>query len=354
MAKRTLTNADFCRAAARLKCEVAAIKAVSFVESRGNGFYSDGFPVILFERHIFRKYTQGRYNRSHPHLSGPAGNYGAAGQNQRKKFNEAFALNPEAAMKSCSWGKFQIMGFNHDVCGFSSVGAFVDAMKESEGRHLDAFVQFVISNNLARFLRALAWASFAKGYNGAGYAKNYYDTKMASAYARFSKENIDCNSAVVSNGDPATNQTQDSATPIPVDTPSEQQPANLVEQTVVETEGDTVTATTTTTTDTVTVTAPEPYMGVGFWAVVKRDLAAATGGNLSLSGLSEYAQQASGWPEWVVSILTKLAVGALIATAGYFIFRVIHYVIDTWKKNEKVKTEVAANTSKDRFNIEWS
>lgn len=224
MAKRTLTNADFCRAAARLKCEVAAIKAVSFVESRGNGFYSDGFPVILFERHIFRKYTQGRYNRSHPHLSGPAGNYGAAGQNQRKKFNEAFALNPEAAMKSCSWGKFQIMGFNHDVCGFSSVGAFVDAMKESEGRHLDAFVQFVISNNLARFLRALAWASFAKGYNGAGYAKNYYDTKMASAYARFSKENIDCNSAVVSNGDPATNQTQDSATPIPVDTPSEQQP----------------------------------------------------------------------------------------------------------------------------------
>lgn len=194
MAKRTLTNADFCRASKRLKCEVAAIKAVAFVESRGNGFYSDGFPVILFERHIFRKYTQGRYNKSHPHLSGPAGNYGAAGQNQRNKFNEAFALNPDAAMKACSWGKFQIMGFNHAVCGFATVGEFVDAMKEDEGKHLDAFVGFVISNNLARYLRALAWASFAKGYNGAGYAKNKYDTKMASAYTKFSRENIDCNS----------------------------------------------------------------------------------------------------------------------------------------------------------------
>lgn len=30
-------------------------------------------------------------------------------------------------MKSCSWGKFQIMGFNYEDCGFSTVGAFVDA-----------------------------------------------------------------------------------------------------------------------------------------------------------------------------------------------------------------------------------
>jgi hypothetical protein len=132
VSKPKLTEQDFQRAAERLQCDVPAIKAVAFVESRGDGFYSDGFPVILFERHIFRKLTQGRYNKSHPEISGPAGNYGKAGQHQRDKFNEAFGLNPDAAMKSCSWGKFQIMGFNHEACGFSTVGAFVDELRHSQ------------------------------------------------------------------------------------------------------------------------------------------------------------------------------------------------------------------------------
>jgi len=161
------------------------------------------------------------------------------------------------------------------------------------------------------------------------------------------------NSAATSTAtDVAANTTTNTAT-TPATTPLESPPIEI-ETTVVETEGDTVTATTTTQSETVTIAAPSPYMEVGFWGVIKRDLAAATGGNLSFTALSEYAQQASGWPEWVVGIITKLAIGALIATAGYFIFRVIHYAVDTWKKNEKTKTEAAANTSKDRFNIEWS
>lgn len=192
MAKPKLTNDDFCRAAKTLRCEVADIKTVADVESKGKGFYANGFPVILFERHKFREFTDGVYNHTHPHLSGPAGNYGEAGQNQINKFNEAFKLDPIAAMKSCSWGKFQIMGFNHKECGFATVGDFVDAMKESEGRHLDAFVGFVKSKHLADELRRHDWAGFAHGYNGADYKKNAYDTKMAAAYKRFAAEAVDC------------------------------------------------------------------------------------------------------------------------------------------------------------------
>lgn len=102
------------------------------------------------------------------------------------------------------------------------------------------------------------------------------------------------------------------------------------------------------------VVAPEPYLGLGFWGVIKRDLAAATGGNLSLSGISEYAQQASGWPPWIVGLISKIAVWALIATIGYFIFRVIHYVVDTHKKNVKTKIEADAATSTVRKDINWS
>lgn len=101
------------------------------------------------------------------------------------------------------------------------------------------------------------------------------------------------------------------------------------------------------------VAAPEPYLGVGFWGVIKRDFAAATGGNLSLAGLSEYAQQASGWPPWIVGIISKIAIGALIATFGYLVFRVIHYAIDTWKKNQKVKAEVSAATDVNRKDVNW-
>jgi hypothetical protein len=101
------------------------------------------------------------------------------------------------------------------------------------------------------------------------------------------------------------------------------------------------------------VTAPEPYLGVGFWPVVKRDLAFATGGNFTFSGLSEYAQQASGWPPWVIGIVTKLAVGALIATLGYFLFRLVHYGVDTWKKGHKTRTEALVNTDINRKDIDW-
>jgi hypothetical protein len=188
---KTLTEQDFQTAANKLKCEIAAIKAVAEVESKGKGFYSNGFPVILFERHKFHKYSGGKFDKSHPHLSNAkAGGYGPAGANQQRKFNEAFALDPNAALLSCSWGKFQIMGFNYKVCGFASVNEFVDAMKESEGAQLLAFVNFVIGNHLAVYLRNKNWAKFAEGYNGEDYAKNDYDTKMATAYDKYLKNPV--------------------------------------------------------------------------------------------------------------------------------------------------------------------
>lgn len=193
---KMLTEKDFQTAANKLKCEIAAIKAVAEVESKGKGFYSNGFPVILFERHKFHKYSGGKFDKSHPHLSNAkAGGYGPAGANQQRKFNEAFALDPNAALLSCSWGKFQIMGFNYEVCGFASVNDFVDAMKESEGAQLLAFVNFVIGNHLAVYLRRKNWAKFAEGYNGEDYAKNDYDTKMAKAYDKYLKNPADLTKA---------------------------------------------------------------------------------------------------------------------------------------------------------------
>jgi len=61
----------------------AEIWAALTVETRGCGFLPDKRPYILFERHIFSKYTQHVYDKKYPDISNPvAGGYGEGGENQ--------------------------------------------------------------------------------------------------------------------------------------------------------------------------------------------------------------------------------------------------------------------------------
>ncbi|MEM7171095.1 MAG: N-acetylmuramidase domain-containing protein [Pseudomonadota bacterium] len=188
----TINDDDFARAAQKLECEEAVIRAVAEVESGGRtGFLEDGRPKILFESRWFHKLTDGAFDKSHSHISTPrwVRNYrGGAGEFDR--LGEAIALDREAALKSASWGMFQILGVNHGVCCFVDVQAFVTAQMAAEGSHLDAFVNFVISNRLDDELRDKRWADFARGYNGPAYAENRYDQKMAEAYVKYAAGRI--------------------------------------------------------------------------------------------------------------------------------------------------------------------
>jgi hypothetical protein len=186
---KTITPEAFAAAAEELGVETAAIKAVAEVESVGSGFLDDGHVRILFERHKFHKFTDGHYDTDHPGISDPkAGGYGPAGEHQNERFNEAFALDPDAAMMSASWGAFQIMGFNFKVAGFNSVGEFVDAMKVSEDEQLKAFVNVIRAFGLAPALKKHDWAAFARQYNGGDYKINRYDEKLKKAYEKFKAE----------------------------------------------------------------------------------------------------------------------------------------------------------------------
>lgn len=181
-----LTGPDYTDAADILDCEVAVIQAVAEVESGGDGFLADGRCKILFEPHIFHRYTDGLFSLSHPALSYPKWKPGAYGplSTQWPKFQQAYMLDAEAAIKSCSWGKFQLMGFNHKRCGFDNVYKFREAMERSERDQLFAFCRFVQSMGLADELQRKDWVSFARSYNGPGYARNAYDSKLAAAYRK--------------------------------------------------------------------------------------------------------------------------------------------------------------------------
>ena len=180
-------EADFQRAALTLQCEIAAIRAVAEVESRGDGYLTSGRPKILFEAHVFSRKTEHQYDGTHPDISSRSWNRALykGGEKEYERLEKAMALNTRAALESASWGRFQIMGFNHQNAGFTSVESFVNAMFESEGRHLDAFISFLQATGLTVPLREKRWVDFARGYNGAGFAANKYDVKLRAAYEKY-------------------------------------------------------------------------------------------------------------------------------------------------------------------------
>ena len=189
---KRITEQDMQQAATDLDVDLASIKAVTTVESRGSGFLSDGRPVILFERHIMRRRLAelGRdvdlLQRYLPEIiNGVPGGY-KGGSAEHDRLYLAQQIDFDSAVESASWGLFQIMGFHWQVLGYESAKAFARAMNQSEGQQLDAFVRFIKADaGLHRALRSKDWADFAARYNGPAYSKNQYDVKLAEAYKEF-------------------------------------------------------------------------------------------------------------------------------------------------------------------------
>jgi peptidoglycan hydrolase-like protein with peptidoglycan-binding domain len=189
---RALSGEDYARAAKAIGCEEAVIRAVTVVEARGQGFDAKKRPVILFEPHVFWRClpTSKRGEAQRLGLAYPKwrpGNYPGTQDARYAQLERAMLIDRDAALMACSWGLGQVLGENWQMCKFTSVEAFVRKNLEGEGGQLDVMVAFIIGAGLGKHLRAKNWAGFARGYNGPGYAKNQYDKKLATAYARLSK-----------------------------------------------------------------------------------------------------------------------------------------------------------------------
>ena len=186
-----LTQADIESAAQTLDVSPAAILAINEVESLGSGFLADGRPVILFERHVMyqRLKAAGRDVDAinYPELVNPKRGGYRGGAQEWFRLELARQIDRAAADESASWGKFQIMGYHWQTCGFDSIEAFAAAMAKSEAQHLAAFVALVLADQaLHKALKARKWGEVAKLYNGPAYKENLYDTKLARAYERHS------------------------------------------------------------------------------------------------------------------------------------------------------------------------
>ena len=182
--------------AVEIGVEPAFLKAVREVESRGSGFFNNGQCAILFERHIFfnqvtRKFGRKRaeeWMQKYPNICHhtPMQSAYFGGIREYDRLNTAKNLDPECALLSASWGMFQIMGFNYQMCGYQTVGDYVDDMLTSEKFHLGS-VTLLIRNQPSWWRAAidLNFNEFARLYNGPSYAKHNYHTRLRNAFDKY-------------------------------------------------------------------------------------------------------------------------------------------------------------------------
>jgi len=177
-----------------LNAPVAAIKAVTEVESAGSGFLPDGRVKVQYEPHVMYRRLKLKFGKAradaelkrHPDLVAlRAGSYQPLDKEDRDMGRAAQLIDRDCALESASWGAFQIMGYHWEHMGYASLQAFVNSMYSGAAGHLDAFVRFIQADHrLLAAIRNLDWSRFARVYNGPGYKNNRYDIKMAAAYKR--------------------------------------------------------------------------------------------------------------------------------------------------------------------------
>lgn len=199
-----ITLKDYDEAAHLIGCEVNVIRAVAGVESGGSGFMKDGRVMILFEPHVFwRQLIAKRINPQIILLRRPElihvlyerwglFPYGPL-STQWERVALASTVNENAALCAASWGKFQIMGYHFARCGYASMDEMEKAFSGDESNHLKAFVSFIISTGLDRFLSKKDWTNFARTYNGAGFRNSPstvyddYDWKLVHLYDKLNQ-----------------------------------------------------------------------------------------------------------------------------------------------------------------------
>lgn len=187
-AKR-LDNIDLPMIGHRIGVGEDEIHVVLDVESRGSGFDAQGRPTMLFEPHVFYRLLSGSEREAAVWQDLAYKNWGSKPypRDSYPRLIAAMKINPMAALKSCSWGIMQVMGFNHKAAGYQTVQDMVAAFAMDEEFQLNAAVTFIINSKLDDELRRHDWDGFARGYNGPGYAKNRYAIKMKDSFAKWQR-----------------------------------------------------------------------------------------------------------------------------------------------------------------------
>ncbi|RVD31416.1 N-acetylmuramidase family protein [Mesorhizobium sp. M4B.F.Ca.ET.017.02.2.1] len=160
------------------------------VEASGSGFDHMNRPKMLFEPHVFYGMLGKGSKRDAAVAQGLA--YPKWGEkpypsDSYPRLIKAMAIDETAALRSASWGLTQILGRYHADIGYASPQEMVEEFANHEAEHLEATVKLLKAWKVDDDLRAHRWAVVAETWNGPGYRKNRYDTKLEAAFAKWQK-----------------------------------------------------------------------------------------------------------------------------------------------------------------------
>jgi hypothetical protein len=166
------------------------LEAFIRIESGGKGFDDKtGRILIQFEPFWYRKKA--------PYA--PSGAWSVNKVDVQSKewiaFNNAYDLNPVAAMESTSIGLPQIMGFHWKRLGYGSVSDMWQSFTNSLIEQLCALIRFIETDkSLFKAFQEKDWHKMAYFYNGSGYMTQAhrlgikpYNEQLKEAYERLSK-----------------------------------------------------------------------------------------------------------------------------------------------------------------------
>ena len=165
------------------------LQAFLNVESRSQGFDRAGRPIILTEPHVFYRNLSGakRDAAVKAGLAYPKWGTKPYPKTQDARYDwlvKAADIDLEAALMACSWGSTQILGENYKMIGYATAKAMVQAFMDDEENHVEGMVNYILATNIADDMLAGRWDVVARVYNGPGYKKNNYHTKLAAEFRK--------------------------------------------------------------------------------------------------------------------------------------------------------------------------
>lgn len=133
------------------------VHALMDVEAAGSGFDSLGRVKILFEPHVFYRQLADKLDKQQAAvrqgLAYPKWGEKPYPKDSYPRLGQAMAIDQDAALKSCSWGLAQIMGFNHGLAGYGTVQEMIKDFADDEDNHLEAMIRFIKATGIDDELR---------------------------------------------------------------------------------------------------------------------------------------------------------------------------------------------------------
>lgn len=185
-ARKPLDEIDIPRLAHRIAVSEDHLRAFVQVEAAGRPYDRHGRPTMLFEPHVFYRNLKGEERDR-------AVAAGLAYEKWRRDYPpesytrlfEAVKINEDAALKSCSIGLSQVLVENHSMVGYPTPQAMWQAFMDDEEEHIESMVRYILATGIDDDIRAERWETVARVYNGPGFKRNGYDTKLAAAFRQW-------------------------------------------------------------------------------------------------------------------------------------------------------------------------